>query len=207
MLCTEGAVGRSDAFRHVRHIPYVALRKRFQTILLNALEHRLGKASFRSIKNAIYAKTSNGFYVRANPRKDKNIKKAIDYVVRYTGRPVMAQSRILNYDGQSVTFFYERHEDHQRIEETVSAFDFIKRLIIHIPDTQFKMIRYYGLYAHPRHNHGKIIPLFKPHHVKVKQLMTRWRLSLMAEFNHDPLFCYNCRHQLVFLKHVFNNTS
>jgi hypothetical protein len=122
VLCTEGALGDIDVFRHIRHIDYTALRRRFQTILLNMLENKLGKDHFRPLKNKIYANTRNGFYVRAKPNKIRDIKAGIQYVVRYTGRPVMAQSRIVSYDGQNVTFYYQRHEDHQRIEETISDF-------------------------------------------------------------------------------------
>ncbi len=110
-----------------------------QTILL---EDALGKDNFRLLKNKIYSKTQSGFYVRAKPNKSPNINKGIQYVVRYTGRPVMAQSRIINYDGENITFYYQRHEDNQRVKETVYAFDFIKKLIIHIPDTEFRMIGY-----------------------------------------------------------------
>lgn len=38
----------------------------------------------------------------------------------------MAQSRILNYDGEYVTFWYDRHEDNQRVEEIVNVYEFIK---------------------------------------------------------------------------------
>ena len=47
----------------------------------------------------------------------------------YTGRPAMAQSRILNYDRKYVTFWYDRHEDEKQVEETLHVYDFIKRLI------------------------------------------------------------------------------
>ena len=40
----------------------------------------------------------------------------------------MAQSRIINYDGSYVTYYYERHEDGKRIEETIHVYDFIKLL-------------------------------------------------------------------------------
>lgn len=72
---------------------------------------------------------------------DSNSRDAIKYIIRYTGKPAMAQSRILDYDGQFVTLYYNRHEDNQRVTEKIHAFQFIKRLIIHIPDDQFKMIR------------------------------------------------------------------
>ncbi|MBO5138433.1 MAG: transposase [Bacilli bacterium] len=58
----------------------------------------------------------------------------IKYVCRYISRPVMAKSRIIDYDGTFVTFWYQRHEDNLIIIEKVHAYEFISRLIIHIPD-------------------------------------------------------------------------
>ena len=51
-------------------------------------------------KNEIYKEYENGFYVYAKPDNISSIKQSINYVVIYTGRPAMAQSRILNYDVQ-----------------------------------------------------------------------------------------------------------
>ena len=53
---------------------------------------------------------------------------------RYLCCPVIATSRIDKYDGESVTFHYNRHEGEKYVEETLPAIDFIKRLIKHIPD-------------------------------------------------------------------------
>lgn len=73
-----------------------------------------------------------------------------------------ATSRIDNYDGVFVTFHYNRHEDEKYVEETLPAMDFIKRLIRHIPEKHFKMIRYGRIYARHReidkHLHRCIIP-------------------------------------------------
>lgn len=52
-----------------------------------------------------------------------------------------------SYDGVFVTFHYNRHEDEKYVEETLPTMDFIKRLIRHIPEKHFKMIRYGGIYA------------------------------------------------------------
>ena len=49
--------------------------------------------------------------------------------------------------GDLVSFHYNRHEDDQYVQETIPVMDFIKRLIRHIPEKHFKMIRYGGLYA------------------------------------------------------------
>lgn len=52
-----------------------------------------------------------------------------------------------NHDGDFVTFHYNRHEDDQYVQETLPAMEFIERLIQHIPQKHYKMIRYGGLYG------------------------------------------------------------
>ena len=69
----------------------------------------------------------------------------------------MAQSRILDYDGSYVTYYYERHEDGKRIEEKIHVYEFIKLLIKHIPDKNFKVVRYYGIYAKEHKPYKKLI--------------------------------------------------
>ena len=114
------------------------------------MEDSIGK-SFRKVKAYIYKNCPNGFYIYAKPSLTNN-QDVLNYISRYLGRPVIATSRIDNYDGENVTFHYNRHEDEELVTTTVSAIEFIKMLIIHIPDKHFKMIRYYGLYAkHHKH--------------------------------------------------------
>ena len=103
-------------------------------------------SSFKRVKAYVYKHCPNGFYVYAKPTLSNN-KQVIKYIGRYLGRPVIASSRIDNYDGHNVTFHYNRHEDEQLVIETIPATDFIKKLIIHVPEKHFKMIRYYGIYA------------------------------------------------------------
>lgn len=45
----------------------------------------------------------------------------------------MAESRIIDYDETYVTFWYQRDEDNKIVIEKVHAYEFISRLIIHIP--------------------------------------------------------------------------
>lgn len=98
--------------------------------------------SFKKYKSASYRNHKNGFYVYA--RKNQcNPRNVVKYIGRYLGRPVIATSRIDKYDGDFVTFHYNRHEDDKLIHETIPVMDFIKRIIRHIPEKHFKMIRYY----------------------------------------------------------------
>ena len=115
----------------------------------------------------------------------------------------MAQSRIINYDGKFITFYYQRHEDDKRVEETISAFDFIKRLIIHIPNIGFKMIRYYGIYSKKHKFHDKMIKMFNKQQLKVQKLMNRWQLSIISDFHRNPLICPCCNCEMKLLEHHF----
>ena len=122
MLLTEGAMGEVTAWKSVKLLPYGMLRKRWQKILLDAIESELGKAKFRNLKNKLYNKREDGFYVYGKDEV-KDAKGAAKYLGRYTGRPAIAESRIIKYDGERVTFFYERHEDNKRIEVELDAVD------------------------------------------------------------------------------------
>lgn len=97
------------------------LRKRWQATILDLLHKKLGD-SFYGLKTYLFKTYSDGFYVYAKPNMDSNSSEAIKYIIRYTGRPAMAQSRILDYDGEFVTFYYDRHEDNHRITEKIHSF-------------------------------------------------------------------------------------
>ena len=193
-LITEGASGNITAWKHFKHFPYKMLRLRFQATLLDLLEKAIGP-SFCQLKSFLYSSCKNGFYVRAKPNPLADTNKAIEYVVRYTGRPAMAQSRILNYDGQTVTFWYKRHQDDKKVIESISAFDFIKRLIIHIPETQFKTVRYYGLYA-KKHKFSHLLSKMLPQTKRIfHERYSHWRERILLSFGYDPLKC-SCGHTM-----------
>ena len=124
------------------------MRNAFQTALLNLLEKHFGSC-FKTIKAACYKNHKNGFYVYAKFKKC-NLREVTKYIRRYLGRPAIATSRIDKYENSMVTFHYNRHEGEKLIIETIPVMNFIKRLIIHIPDENFKQIRYYGIYARQR---------------------------------------------------------
>lgn len=193
-LITEGASGNITVWKNFKHFPYTMLRRRFQATLLDLLEKAIGP-SFYQLKSYLYSAYKDGFYVRAKPNPLADTSKAIQYVVRYTGRPAMAQSRILNYDGQTVTFWYKRHEDDKKVIESISAFDFIKRLIVHIPETQFKTVRYYGLYA-KKYKFSHLLFKMLPQSKRIfYERYSHWRERILLSFGYDPLKC-SCGHTM-----------
>lgn len=122
----------------------------------------------------------------------------IKYIGRYLGRPVISTKRIDKYDGDFVTFHYNRHEDDKYVQETIPVLDFMQRLIQHIPERQFKMIRYYGLYARHRESDKKLnLAISKEKH-KILLSFNRWRECILSSFGYDPLKCPNCGKMMTF---------
>ena len=70
--------------------------------------------------------------------------------------------------------------------------DFIKRLIRHIPEKHFKMIRYGGLYARHRTVDKKLIRAVHPERHWLFRSFTRWRDCMLLSFGYDPLVCPEC---------------
>lgn len=208
VLITEGAAGNFTPWKKFECFPFVMLRNRFQTTLLSLLEKHFGKENFKALKNHIYKTSSNGFYVHAPKVKSRDIKSTVKYVIRYAGKPAMAQSRITYYDGEYVTFWYDRHEDGQRVTERVHAYEFIKRLIIHISDKYFNVVRYYGLYAKKHKQSDKFVYMLKSHVAKFRKQFKNWRCRVLLYFNQDPLKC-SCGHTFRFdyLANIGYNSS
>ena len=204
-LISEGGAGNITPWRPVTHFDYTFLRNAFRKVLLEQLTARIGP-SFRRIKNEMYTKHADGFYVRAKPNlctPDITIK----YISRYLGRPVIATSRIDDYDGENVTFHYTRHEDNKTVSETVPALNFIRRLIIHIPEKHFKMLRYYGIYA-KHHKQEKFLRkcVSEKKRAFLKSIQD-WRNSILLSFGYDPLHCSKCGTSMLVLEVYHKKTA
>ena len=202
-LISEGGYSDDGFWRNVKHFDYTFLRNAFRTALLNEMESKIG-SSFKKVKAKCYREHQQGFYVYAKPNLcDPRI--VVKYIGRYLGRPVIATSRIDKYDGEMVTFHYNRHEDEQYIEETIPAMEFIQRLIRHIPEKHFKMIRYGGIYARHREIDSKLYRAISnsKHHIYLS--FNQWRTAILSSFGYDPLVCPDCQHRMEFLELYFNH--
>ena len=160
--------------------------------------------SFKKTKAACYRNHKNSFYVYAKPNK-YGPKFVAKYIGRYLGRPVIATSCIDNYDGESVTFHYNRHEDNPYVEETIPSLEFIERLIQHIPEKHFKQIRYYGIYARRQKNDEKITRAISKEKHSILLSFNRWHGCTLLSFGYDPLQCPCCGQKMLFLELYHNH--
>jgi hypothetical protein len=202
-LISEGGFSDDGFWRHVKHFNYTYLRNAFRTALLDEMEARIGP-SFKKVKSRCYREHKHGFYVYAKPNLCSP-KIVVKYISRYLGRPVIATSRIDKYDGDYVTFHYNRHEDNKYVEETIPAIEFIKRLIRHIPEKHYKMIRYGGLYARHRKIDTKLCRAIHKSKHHIYRSFYQWRIAILSSFGYDPLMCPDCGHKMDFMELYYNH--
>jgi len=123
------------------------LRKQWQTVVLKLIrKHLPGKEKGSAVFTKGFFQNGEGLYVYA-PKQRGKIKDQIRYIGRYMRRPAIGINRIEAYDGEYVTVKYIDKKDKQEKRETLKVEEFIIRLIRHIPDEQFKTIRYYSMYS------------------------------------------------------------
>lgn len=202
-LITEGGFSDDGFWRVVKHFDYSYLRKAFQTALLNELESKIGP-SFKKTKAAIYRKDKNGFYVYAKPNLC-DPQTVVKYISRYLGRPVIALKRIDSYDGENVTFHYNRHEDNAFVSKTVSALDFISLLIQHIPESHYKMTRYYGLYSRHREKDKSLRHVVHKSKQTLIRSFSKWKPNILISFGYDPLCCPKCSNSMSLMDIYYNH--
>ena len=208
VLCTEGGMNQDNVYRALSYINYESLRKSFMKQLLDKMKAALQSdpkelRKFKQLVNTIYKEKTNGFYVNAPPKEmRKNGKdQVIKYMIRYAGKPAMAQSRVISYNHETKTieYWFQDHKTGDKVIVKEPIFKFILKLIRHIPHPQFKMVRYYGIYATCDHKHKKAVRLKLSHQNKNRHDRPKhYRLSLIDTFGVDPLLC-TCGHYMEFV--------
>ncbi len=207
--CTIDKFGNKKPFTYFN---YESLRKSFMNQLLKRMYRFLKKVDntkdlieFCKLRRKLYANQGEGFYVHAPQKQCKNpkqIKKVVNYVCRYAGHPAMSESRIISYDKNKkmIYYYYDPHEDDAIINEDdkigrqyvkESVYEFIAKLIIHIPEENVHTTRYYGFYA----NHSSLDTFHQPKLFKITEINQmknnlNWRLRLIQSYKYDPLLCY-----------------
>jgi hypothetical protein len=149
-----------------------------------------------------------------------NNAKIIAYIGRYLKRPPLSQTKIKSCDGKYVSFEYVDHYDNKPKLKRFTIDKFISRLIAHIPDKNFRNVRYYGILANCNKikklavfnqllqekaidNDNRIIKREKKREnkkekklEKIKNCKTDYRSLYKRAFGKDPLICPNCNIEL-----------
>lgn len=123
-----------------------------------------------------------------------NARFTTQYIGRYAKRPVLAQSRIKEYDREWVTFEYEDKVEDARKPLRMTVEEFIARLIVHIHEKHFRQIRHYGIYAtRTRKEDIAVARECLNETPKPEVSLTTWQQRRKNSTGYDPLVCHRCK--------------
>lgn len=138
----------------------------------------------------------------------------VRYIGRYTKRAVLAEYRITHYDGKLVRYAFKDYAQGGKTSyKTLKVNTFIGRLVRHIPEKHFPMIRYAGLFAprwkarylaQARHALGSdTAPAEGQSAALAAGATAPWRDRQAAQQGHDPLQCTRCEQPMILEAVVF----
>ncbi|MFH1760270.1 MAG: IS91 family transposase, partial [bacterium] len=170
-----------------------------------ALKHITTYKAFYSWTVHLYNKT---WVVHLNKQSD-NMKANVEYLGKYLKRPPIGETRIKAYDGKFVTYHYLDHYTKTNMIMKLPVLEFIARLIVHIPDKNFRSIRYYGFLAN--RVVGKLLPivhqLLKMKNIVKTKVCTTWRDMIKKTFNYDPIQCPVCNTIMKLSNIIFSSNT
>ncbi|MDQ2086460.1 transposase [Herbivorax sp. ANBcel31] len=203
MLMTEGGLSPNGKWISMPYINYKIIRKKWQYYILTALKKAVSKdKKLLKIIDWCFKERANGFNIQAKRRIEGKTKKAARYMARYVRHPAIADSRIIGYDTKNVTFVYEREGKKHTV--VMDKFEFIHNVIKHIPDKNFKMVRYFGIHAR-RAKKAAYIAMEKLCLV-VNYIIKpfKWRKNVEEHTGRDPLKCKDCNGEMLLYRGILS---
>lgn len=144
-----------------------------------------GKREIQEIIDPLFTKNWNVFITQKYSHGNGVIKYLSNYV---RGGPIK-NSRIVNYDGVTVTLRYKDHRDNQMKLMSLPVEEFLRRFAMHLVPKRQRVIRALGLYAMK----GKGI-------VELKELLNN--STVKSLYFGQPEFCPTCKSLLILHKNL-----
>lgn len=208
LLITEGGLDKEGVWHDVSYIDYRTIRKKWMYYLLRGVREVMGvDKRVENIIDEIYTKRGEeGLIIRAKKEKVRK-RDIVGYLIKYVASPPIALSRIVEYDFETVTYWYREHPTDRKVKVVVSAYEFIRRMIQHIVLKNFRMVRHYGLYA--RNKVLKVREVLKRIFEGVRGIAIEfasllgkviaprsYRERMIKSFGMDPFKCSNCGEEM-----------
>ncbi len=129
----------------------------------------------------------------------------LQYIGRYTRRPVIGETRLVKYDGRNVSFRYKDYYAQGRTKVwTMPVLQFIDRLVQHIPDAGARPFRAYGLLA--TRTKTKDLALARKalrQRKRPRPAPLTWAQRRQASGEPNPMGCPACGGEMYFYAAVF----
>lgn len=170
-------------------------RWRFEHDLLLALRRgELGDMKEAELKS-LFKRLNGERWVVAVQKGLRRPERIVRYIGRYIKRAPLAEHNIKAIEEGKIAFLCKSYREKSGNKPrnklvTLSAQEFLKRLVVHVPLEGFHLVRYYGAY-HPQSTNAR--PAERQ----------TWRDLQIEKTGSDPLCCPCCGAQLIFCGVVF----
>jgi predicted Zn-ribbon and HTH transcriptional regulator len=178
-------------------LPIKQLRTLFRAKLLSKIERALRSGEILgdlAADLALLRRTPKKWIVYAKPPL-AGPGHVVRYLSRYVHRIAIANSRITDYDGRSVTFRYkDRADGNATKSRTVSGPDFARLFLQHVLPPRFVRIRHYGfLAARSRKHLARCRELLGAQPASPPLKDATWVAAFERLFGSNPLQCPACK--------------
>ncbi len=202
--------------------PYKMLRKRYQALLIKYLKEMITKniksdepdpdlqvfsapEVMKKFFDDLKKEYKKGFFVWVSQER-LLLKPTIKYIGRYARRPPISEVRITGYDGENVAFNFTEKTTQSgknvsyKTTWQLPTFEFIARLIRHIPPHYFNVIRHYGIIAsRVKTAYKKITDKLLGAASAIKKFRN-WRERQAQLRGQDPMICKICQRTMKLVK-------
>ena len=221
-VVSEGGIDKDKKWREVNFFDTKKLRKKWQYHVITALKKAVRgtayEAEWYDKLGAMFRLYPTGFDCDCMPESGP-VERLVVYLCKYVSSPPISIRRIEGYDGQNVTYRYEDHLKGE-VHETIPATEFIGRMIQHLPPKNFRMVRYYGIYARPVREkiHALVANALKALVQRAQQVAEyfarkrgispeQYRQKLDEHFGKGPMRCPNCGSTKMLLIRIWSKTA
>lgn len=160
----------------------------------------------------------------------QDVVQIVQYVGRYTKRACLSELKLVKIDDQ-IHFKYNDYKNSQRGKKPIVAIkvmspvEFLDKLLQHVPNKGFKMVRYYGIYNSFHINkipqQWKLALTKQEAEIKLKMEALKqaeklidqncpyaqWRKAMFLTTGKDPFFCYHCHKVRVLFAVVYHTKT
>jgi hypothetical protein len=191
------------------YFPHEKLKSQWRYAIINLLRTQFKDGNLKLPKTLKHINSYDSFVswtsqfynvtwaVQLN-KHSENMKINLEYIGKYVKRPPIGETRIKDYDGKNVIYQYLDHYTNTTLTMSLPAHDFIARLICHIPDKNFRVIRYYGFLSNRLR--GSLLPIvysFLNMKIPIVKVYISWKEMIINSFKKDPLYCYFCNKEMI----------
>lgn len=185
-----------ERWRSMTFVPYRRLRGAWKYQVIDGLrwwgKERYRGEEYRRFNRWLDMLYRKEWYVNVGKRLD-SLEYTVKYIGRYAKRPVIAETRLRSFDGETVDVSHTDKVLQKEVMLRMPVLEFIGKLVRHIPEKHHRMIRYSGLFA-SRVKAEKLglvqaaldegcLPVFAPRPVR------SWRERMLAWTGEDPYQC------------------